>query len=252
MSGVLVPDPSGGAPVANPDWAGARDAHESLVEATRETLARAIRSEFPGRIALVSSFGAEAAVLLHLVAGIDPATPVLFLDTGKLFGETLRYRDRLVARLGLTRLIVVKPEPRALDEADPEGVLWARDPDLCCRLRKTEPLNRALNGFDAWINGRKRFQSAGRAALEPRERADGRVKLNPLYQWSARDIDAYFEASGLERHPLVADGYPSIGCMPCSDRVAPGEDARAGRWRGRDKDECGIHLPGAASDRGDE
>jgi len=209
---------------------------------TEDMLAEAIGREFPGRIAVVSSFGADSAVLLHLVAGIDPGVPVLFLDTDKLFGETRRYRDRLVERLGLTDVRTIGPDPIAVAERDPEGVLWARDPDACCALRKVEPLARALEPFDAWINGRKRHQSASRADLDLIETADGRVKLNPLADWDPAALAAYFARHDLPPHPLVEDGYRSIGCMPCSDRVADGEDDRAGRWRGMAKIECGIHL----------
>jgi len=209
---------------------------------TEDMLAEAIGREFPGRIAVVSSFGADSAVLLHLVAGIDPGVPVLFLDTDKLFGETRRYRDRLVERLGLTDVRTIGPDPIAVAERDPEGVLWARDPDACCALRKVEPLARALEPFDAWINGRKRHQSASRADLDLIETSDGRVKLNPLADWDPAALAAYFARHDLPPHPLVEDGYRSIGCMPCSDRVADGEDDRAGRWRGMAKIECGIHL----------
>ena len=215
-------------------------------EADTETfLAGMIHEEFPGRIALVSSFGAEAAVLLHLVAGIAPALPVVFLDTGKLFGETLRYRDRLIADFGLQDVRSVTPDPARVDALDPDGVLWFGNPDMCCHLRKVEPLNRALEGLDAWITGRKNFQSGSRANLQriERNREDGRIKINPLASWQKQDLDGYFERHRLPRHPLEADGFLSIGCMPCTDRVAPGEDARAGRWRGREKTECGIHLP---------
>lgn len=210
-------------------------------------LAEAILHRFRGRIALVSSFGAEAAVLLHLVASIDPATPVIFLDTGKLFGETLRYRDVLVRRLGLTDVRSVEPDAARLSALDPDGTLWMRDPDACCALRKVEPLARALAPFDAWINGRKRHHGGDRVALPTVETVDGRVKLNPLADWDAAAIEAYFERHDLPRHPLVADGYASIGCMPCTTPLGAGETARDGRWRGRAKSECGIHLPGAPS-----
>lgn len=198
---------------------------------------------FPGRVALVSSFGAESAVLLDMVARIDPALPVLFLDTGKLFGETLRYRDRLVARLGLSDVRDIRPDPDLIAAEDPKGVLWASAPDRCCALRKVLPLARALEGFDAWITGRKRFQGGLRSHLPVIEAAEGRIKINPLARWQRADIEAYFAAHDLPRHPLEADGFLSIGCMPCTDRVAPGEDLRAGRWRDQAKTECGIHLP---------
>jgi phosphoadenosine phosphosulfate reductase len=207
-----------------------------------EILAYAIRDRFAGRIALVSSFGTEAAVLLHLVAETDKATPVVFVDTGKLFGETLRYRDRLVTQLGLTDVRTITPEPAREAELDPQGILWHQDRDLCCRFRKVEPLSLGLKGFDAWISGRKRFQSASRANI-PLVEADGsHVKINPLANWTPQDLKDYAARHALPAHPLLAQGYPSIGCMPCTDRVSAGEDQRAGRWRGSDKTECGIHL----------
>lgn len=208
---------------------------------TPEFLALALRS-FPGGIALVSSFGAEAAVLLHLAANIDPAIPVIFLDTGKLFGETLRYRDTLIGYLGLRDVRSIAPHAGRLAVEDPDGTLWRSAPDRCCALRKVEPLARALDGFDAWINGRKRSHGDLRAALPLIELDGSRVKLNPLAAWSPANVAAYFAEHRLPRHPLAEDGYSSIGCLPCTDRTAPSEDIRAGRWRGRDKTECGIHL----------
>jgi len=205
-------------------------------------LIAAMCKEFRGRIALVSSFGADSAVLLHLVAQADPAAPVLFLDTGKLFTETLAYSNRLARRLGLHDLRVLRPDPAELAAADPFGALWSADPDRCCALRKATPLERALAGFDVWISGRKRHQAATRTALPLFERDEaGRVKANPLAAWSAEALEAYRAAHDLPAHPLVAEGYPSIGCHPCTSRVLPGEDPRAGRWRGRGKTECGIH-----------
>lgn len=197
----------------------------------------------PGRIALVSSFGAESALLLALAAEIDAAVPVIFIDTGKLFGETLRYRDRLIAHLALRDVRSVVPDPARLAAIDPSGTLWHGNPDACCRARKTEPLERALAGFDIWISGRKRYQTASRAAVPTIEAIDGRLKLNPLAPWSRARIEAEFARRALPPHPLEADGFLSIGCMPCTGRVEPGEDRRAGRWRGSDKTECGIHRP---------
>lgn len=216
---------------------------------TREMLATVIAEGVAGRLAVVSSFGAESAVLLHLVASIDPAVPVLFLDTGKHFPETLAYRDELTARLGLANLRNLSPDPAEVAARDTSGLRWSYDPDGCCEIRKVRPLARALGEFDATLTGRKGFQSATRAGLARFEldTADhaGRLKINPLADWSADQIAQYITASGLPPHPLVAEGYPSIGCSPCTSRVAPGEDARAGRWRGWDKTECGIHVPGA-------
>ncbi len=197
--------------------------------------------EFPGMTTVVSSFGSESAVLLHLIAEIDPNTPVLFLNTGKLFGETLRYRDRLQDRLGLGDLRSLAPNPSDRAMIDPDGTLWSRDTDACCEFRKVVPLRRALEGFEATITGRKRFQTRERAAMQKVEFFQGRFRFNPLADWSQADLEAYREAHELPAHPLVEDGYPSIGCMPCTRRVKSGEDYRAGRWAGLAKDECGIH-----------
>lgn len=198
---------------------------------------------FRGRIAVVSSFGSESAVLLHMVAGIDPTVPVLFLNTGKLFGETLRYRDRLQELLGLTDLRAVGPHPEDIKRLDSEGTLWSRDPDKCCALRKVWPLQRALQPFEAQVTGRKRFQTKARAELETIEFVDGRFKINPLATFGRGDLERYMERHSLPAHPLVKDGYLSIGCMPCTNRVKEGEDYRSGRWAGLDKEECGIHEP---------
>jgi len=202
-----------------------------------------LRCEFPGRIAAVSSFGAEAAVLLSLIAEIDPATPVIFLDTGKHFAETPAYRDALARRLGLTDLRVIQPQAAERGQLDPRGTLYRSNPDHCCRLRKVLPLGRALAGFDAWITGRKRFQGGARAALATIEAVEGRIKVNPLAHWSAAQIAAEFAARDLPRHPLVGKGYSSIGCAPCT-RPAPASQApRSGRWAASGKTECGIHWP---------
>jgi phosphoadenosine phosphosulfate reductase len=208
----------------------------------RDVIALAVNELYPGSIALVSSFGAESAVLLHLLSEVDRGVPVIFLDTGRLFAETLEYRSRLVAHLGLSDVRSVTPDAERLHETDPHRALWMTDPDLCCRIRKTEPLARALRGFDAWFTGRKRFQGATRAGLHLFEADGERIKINPLANWGADDLKAYMQRHDLPAHPLVKRGYPSIGCEPCTSRVAPGEDGRAGRWRGTDKIECGIHT----------
>jgi phosphoadenosine phosphosulfate reductase len=201
-----------------------------------------IRDEFAGRIALVSSFGTESAVLLEMVASIDRTTPVLFIDTGKLFGETVRYRDELVARLGLADVRTVRPDPAEVERRDGDAMLWQRDPDACCTMRKVEPLARALSGFDAWITGRKRYQGGLRTELPAVEASDGFIKINPLANMDVEDIEATFDRDDLPHHPLEAEGFLSVGCYTCSARVEPGADRRSGRWQGTDKIECGIHV----------
>jgi phosphoadenosine phosphosulfate reductase len=202
----------------------------------------ALIPELSPRLAAVSSFGAESAVLLHMVAEVDRDVPVIFTNTQRIFGDTLAYRDELSERLGFTDLRVFRPDPRLLAARDDKGLRWSYDPDGCCDLRKVEPLRRALAPFDAWISGRKGFQAGTRRALPRFEADEGRLKINPLADWDKARLDAYFAAHELPRHPLEAEGYPSIGCAPCTSKVQPGEDPRAGRWRGWDKVECGIHV----------
>lgn len=211
-------------------------------EPARHVLHYALTQLAPGRVAVVSSFGADSAVLLHLVASIDPDTPIVFLDTRKHFHETLAYREMLVERLGLGDVRSVRPAPGRIEQVDPAGDLHALEPDICCDLRKTQPMAEALDGFDAWITGRKRFQAATRQAMPLFEREEGRIKVNPLAAWSAHDVADYAATHDLPAHPLLEQGYRSIGCAPCTSPVGPGESDRAGRWRGMGKTECGIHL----------
>jgi phosphoadenosine phosphosulfate reductase len=196
------------------------------------------------KVALVSSFGAESAVLLHMAAQIDPGVPVLFLDTGMLFGQTLDYRQKLAAELGLTDVRDLRPLYQDLAVHDPAQDLWKSDTDACCRIRKVLPLDKALEGFDAWITGRKRFHGGARMRLKVVEAADGKVKFNPLANWTKAELDAYAAEHKLPAHPLVEFGYPSVGCWPCT-QPADSDDLRAGRWAGSDKTECGIHVPRA-------
>ena len=207
-----------------------------------EILRDAMTEIFPGKISVVSSFGADAAVLLHLVSQVDPAAPILFLDTGKHFIETLMYRDILVGRFGFTNAQALEPATDDLRDLDPAGDLWSTNPDICCRIRKVEPLQRALAGVEAWVTGRKRYQTSARAALPFAEVVDGRIKINPLASWSETHIRDAFRDYKLPQHPLFDEGYRSIGCQPCTHRIGAEEDSRAGRWAGKEKTECGIHL----------
>jgi phosphoadenosine phosphosulfate reductase len=205
-------------------------------------LERAMTDPQVGRIALVSSFGAESVVLLHLVSVIDRTTPVLFIDTEMLFAETIAYQAEVADKLGLTITRITADRAKLAFE-DPDNTLHQFNTDACCALRKTEPLERALSGYDAWITGRKRYQGATRAAVDFFEaEGDIRIKVNPLAHWDRADLEEYMVNNRLPRHPLVAKGYPSIGCAPCTSPVLPGEDPRAGRWRNSEKVECGIHF----------
>jgi phosphoadenosine phosphosulfate reductase len=212
-----------------------RHAHpRTVLEAAVET--------FGDKLALVSSFGAESAVLLHLASKVKPDIPVLFLDTGMLFGQTLDYRRQLAAKLGLTDVRDLRPAYQDLATADPEAKLWQTDTDACCHVRKVLPLDRALAEFGGWVTGRKRFHGGARLALPVVEQADHQVKFNPLANWTKEDLDAYAAEYDLPAHPLVAQGFPSIGCWPCTNPVEEGQDVRAGRWAGSEKTECGIHV----------
>ena len=225
-----------------PDIAGlnARYRHHGATRVLEDALAEPAL----GRIAMVSSFGAESVVLLHMLSVLDRHRPVIFIDTEMLFTETLVYQQELAERLHLTDIRIVRATRETLFEADNENLLHLHDPDACCALRKTVPLQRALGEFDAWITGRKRYQGGARRALEffEEEAGKGRVKINPLAHWGTADVADYIAENRLPRHPLVARGYPSIGCRPCTTRVSDGEDARAGRWRDTGKTECGIHF----------
>ncbi|MGY4484950.1 phosphoadenylyl-sulfate reductase (thioredoxin) [Bradyrhizobium sp. LM3.2] len=207
-----------------------------------EIIAAALKTVGREKLALVSSFGTESATLLKVMADVDPAIPVIFLDTGWLFEETLAYRDTLIATLGLTDVRSIKPAEETLSREDPDRDLWFSDPDACCRIRKVEPLARALKPFDAWLNGRKRFQGSTRADIPVVEDDGARLKFNPFANVSREELEAIFARAKLPRHPLVESGFLSVGCMPCTSRTAEGEDERAGRWRGRAKTECGIHT----------
>ncbi|MCZ0812286.1 MAG: phosphoadenylyl-sulfate reductase [Pseudomonadota bacterium] len=209
-----------------------------------DVLHHALRDPDLGKLALVSSFGAESAVLLHMVEKTQRNLPMIFIDTDLLFDETLAYQQELTELLDLQDLRIIRPDAAALEARDPDESLWQTAPDACCALRKTEPLQRALSGFDGWITGRKRYQGDTRSNLDffEAEPETGRIKVNPLVHWTLGDTEAYIEENNLPRHPLVAHGYPSIGCTPCTSSVKTGEDVRAGRWRGKEKSECGIHI----------
>lgn len=224
---------------SQPESITARRLEARFGSAPAEAILGVALDRYEGRIAMASSFGADAAVLLHMLSVTDPSVPVMMLDTALLFRETLDYQRDLSAHLGLRDVRILRPD----EAADPDRMLHQRDTDACCTLRKVAPLEKALAGFDAVLTGRKRYQTRARARMEAFETDDaGHLKVNPLAGWSASDIAAYLDTHDLPRHPMVAKGYPSIGCAPCTTRVSTGEDARAGRWRGEDRQECGIHI----------
>mgnify|MGYP002824807652 CR=1 FL=1 len=206
-----------------------------------ELLRAMMEEEFPGKIAVVSAFGTESAVLLDLIGSISKTIPIIFLDTGKHFPETLEYRERLISHLGLTNVRSQEPADSEINEDDPKGELWRINADYCCHLRKVLPLERVLEPFDAWITGRKRFQTGSRKRLESIELVGKHIKINPLAAWGVTQLKEYFGLRNLPKHPLSLRGYPSVGCAPCTQPIEAGEDQRSGRWGDSEKTECGIH-----------
>lgn len=208
----------------------------------KTVLAHALDDLAIGPVAMVSSFGADSVVLLHMLSETAPATPVFFIDTEMLFDATLRYQTEVATALGLTDIRVVKPAREALLQRDVDGTLHHFDPDACCALRKSEPLERALDGFGGWITGRKRVHGGARKSLPLYEKNGRRIKVNPLADWTHQQVSDYITQHNLPRHPMVAQGFASIGCQPCTTPTQAHEDPRAGRWRGQGKTECGIHF----------
>lgn len=225
-----------------PQLTRAQELNAQLREAQPAEILRAAMDLYGDKLALVSSFGTESAVLLHLAAQINPDVTVLFLDTGHQFGQTLDYRKQLATRLGLTDVRDLRPSYADLATQDPSADLYKTSTDACCNIRKVLPLDRALGDFDAWITGRKRFHGGDRLRLPVVEEGDGKIKFNPLANWSKAELDAYAKEHDLPAHPLKAMGYPSVGCWPCTQPAEEGDDVRAGRWAGQEKTECGIHV----------
>jgi len=217
--------------------------NEELRDASAQTILRAsILREWQSEITYVSSFGAESAVMLALIADVDPGLPIVFLETGMHFPQTVEYKDELIERLGLSNVRAIAPDETDRLATDPKNTLWRTDTDACCALRKVRPLEPALKGFNAWITGRKRFHGGARMSMPVFELAEGRFKVNPMANWTQEDVQDYFKNRQLPRHPLVAQGYPSIGCWPCTKPAQDPSDIRSGRWVGQDKTECGLHV----------
>lgn len=237
--------------ILSPDEASALNARFDRVDPA-VVLAWAAERFMP-RLAATSSFQTQSVPLLHLIGQVCPHVPILFLDTGYHFPETLAFRDELVARLGLTVQVV---RPDAERAAAWHESLYRRDPDLCCYVHKVLPMQRALRDLDAWISGIRRDQTPKRAGAQVVELLpQGEVKINPLASWTREDVWHYIHRHNLPAHPLLAQGYLSIGCAPCTV-PAFGGDERAGRWAGTGKTECGLHTdalyrpPGLDGERG--
>lgn len=197
---------------------------------------------FGERFCVTSSMG--DAVLSHLASKVVPGIDVVFLDTGYHFAETIGTRDAVEATMPVNLLTITPVQSVAEQDAEYGKDLYKSDPDLCCKLRKVEPLARSLAGYDAWATGLRRAETRNRviAPVIGWDAKKGKVKVSPIARWSDEQVETYIADNGILVNPLVYDGYPSIGCAPCTRRVAPGEDARSGRWAGTNKTECGIHM----------
>lgn len=244
FSSRYQPDAGGGVPAYRRRALAARKAKVDALnqrwrEASPEQIIAAAVDAFPGRIAMLSSFGTESAAGLALLAKVAPATTVLFLDTRRHFAQTLSYKDRLIGTLGLQNVTTLEPDPEDEARLDADTRLYARDPDACCDIRKVKPLARGLTGYDALITGRKRYHGGERESLDPFEFDGERVKVNPFAGLSPSAFAELFRSLDLPPHPLAAQGYPSVGCWPCT-APAEGEGTRDGRWSGSDRTECGI------------
>ncbi|MBN1681318.1 MAG: phosphoadenylyl-sulfate reductase [Anaerolineae bacterium] len=217
--------------------------NEQFETAEPQTIIDWAAEHYLPRLAVTSSFQTQSVALLHMISRAALEIPVIFLDTGYHFPETLAYRDQLVAQFGLT-LRVVRPAVSRTDFVQRYGdALYRRDPDLCCYINKVEPMQRALGDLDAWISGIRRDQTPDRAHAQPLEALpDGRFKINPLVTWTRRDLWTYIDHHDLPAHPLFSQGYLSVGCAPCTNPVHDGGDERAGRWSGTAKRECGLHT----------
>jgi phosphoadenosine phosphosulfate reductase len=214
--------------------------HATAAEILREAVDR-----FPGRVVLTCSWQRTSSVLVHLIATNALDVRIVEVDTGLLFPESHAVREQLVARYGID-VETLRPRRTVDEQAEDAGAeLWLRDPDACCGLRKVEPLERALSGADAWVSGLRRSSGGSRGSVQPfsLDEARGVVKVAPLWQWSSGDVEAFCDEHAIPVHALHAQGYPSIGCMPCTRPVKPGEDERAGRWAWTGKTECGLHRP---------
>jgi phosphoadenosine phosphosulfate reductase len=218
--------------------------NERFEQASPEEILEWGARQFGDRVVVSSSFQTQSVALLHLIGQVCPQLPVIFVDTGYHFAETLAYRDQLIDLLGIN-VISVSADLDKRQDFDADGItpLHRTNPDLCCALHKTAPMAKALIGRDAWISGIRRQQTGTRSAAHHIEQqADGLYKLNPLLGWTSKDLWTYINRHDLPTHPLFSLGYASIGCAPCTRAIQDGEDERAGRWAGTNKIECGLHT----------
>lgn len=208
---------------------------------SKKILEKCIYYFFEKKIAYVCSFGAESAVLLHMISNIERNLPVVFINTLKLFNETIDYKDRLVREFSLKNITELTPSKEDIELYDSEGKLWSNNPDKCCNFRKVKILDNYLNNFQAWFSGRKGYQSDERSKNNIVELQDKKFIISPLISWKKKDVDDYYIKYNLPRHPLSDQGFLSIGCKNCTSKTVNLSDIRSGRWNGLQKTECGIY-----------
>jgi phosphoadenosine phosphosulfate reductase len=222
------------------DWV---EANRQLAGAKPQEILRWAAETFGSRLTMATAFGPEGCVILHMLSEIDPSIRVFNLDTGYQFAETLELRDRIARRYGIEVELVRPEETVEVYELRNGGPVYSTDPDRCCRERKLVPLRRAVEGYDAWISAIRADQSAHRAkaSVVGWDAKFDLVKINPLLSWTKRDVWAFIVANDVPYNPMHDQGFPSIGCWPCTRAVGQGADERAGRWAGQAKTECGLH-----------
>ena len=216
---------------------------DELEERSAEDVLRAAVELFHPRLVLTCSWQKQSSVLVHMISEIQPDVRVVEFDTGLLFAETYRTREKLIERYPV-QFERIEPELTVAEQAEAHGAeLWKRDPDRCCAMRKVAPLEQALEGMDAWITGIRREQSTTRQSARKIELDERRgvIKVQPLADWTSRDVWRYIWKNSIPYNPLHDHGFPSIGCVPCTSSVSDGTDERSGRWTGTGKIECGLH-----------
>ncbi|MEE2694747.1 MAG: phosphoadenylyl-sulfate reductase [Pseudomonadota bacterium] len=207
-----------------------------------EIIEESIKKNFKDDIAYVCSFGSESAIILHMISEIKNDLPIIMLNTNFLFSETLEYRDYLLKRLKLTNFKEIFPDSSDIETADKNNDLWKKNPDSCCNIRKVVPLQKELEKYTSWISGRKSYHEGERRNIKSFEYLNGKIVINPLADVEKGFVDAYFKNKKINRHPLVDQGYLSIGCINCTVKTIDVNDPRSGRWHNKLKTECGIHY----------
>ncbi len=219
-----------------------KELNKEFHKSSPEEIIRKSRNLFKDKIVYISSFGIESAIILHMISQIDKNFPIALLNTNFLFKQTLDYKNKLIKSLNLKNFVEIFPDNSKLQKDDPNNNLWKSDVEKCCELRKVKPLNKFLKKYNAWISGRKSYQGGERFDVQPFEFNNGKVVVNPLANFEKKFVLLYFNNNNLPKHPLVEEGYLSVGCTHCTFKPKNIEDPRSGRWINQTKTECGIHY----------